>query len=145
MSRRKHRVISLTAAVALLVTLAGCGMFGRNTDKGDRFVRPGTPRPSPSAAYTAYAENGPDQNGVATWIAVVRDSSGAEVFRDSYAYSTRHGVGITWLSTGDQLWLLSADVGDAHVDRGPDGAWTKTTITPETINDIPEEIRRLNE
>jgi hypothetical protein len=75
---------------------------------------------------------GPNQNGVDTWVAVIRDNAtGAEVFRDSYAYGNRHGVGITWLSSADQLWLLSNDVGTAHVDRKPDGTWIKTSIYPE--------------
>lgn len=133
--------MTLLAGAAVLLVLAGCG--GKGTARDDRFVRPGVPKPSPSGGYTAYAENGPAQNGVATWIAVVRDNSGAEVFRDNYAYSTRQGIGFTWLSGRDQLWLLSADVGDAHVDRKSDGSWAKTVITPETSGDVPDEIRQL--
>lgn len=78
------------------------------------------------------------------WVAVIRDNAtGAEVFRDSYAYDNRHGVGITWLSSADQLWLLSNDVGTAHVDRKPDGTWIKPSIYPETVGDIPEEIKAV--
>ena len=66
-----------------------------------------------------------------------------EVFRDSYPYSTRHDIGITWLSGSDQLWLLPSDVGTAHVDRQPDGTWIKTGIRPETISQIPAEIAAL--
>lgn len=96
----------------------------------DRFARPGQPKTSPSGDYTVSVDMGPVENGVKTWVAVIRDNkTGAEAFRDSYAYSSRHGVGITWLSTNDQLWLLSGDVGPAHVDRRPDGTWTKPAST----------------
>lgn len=67
---------------------------------------------------------------------------GKEVFHDSTAYSTRHGVGVTWLSTKDQLWILSSDVGTSYVQS--DGSvWTKTSITPTTRKDIPKEIHDL--
>lgn len=147
-SRRGTLVAVGAVAAALLVALAlVVGWMMRDeqpgaTRGGDRFVRPDAPKAAPSGTYTAHAEAGPDQNGVATWVVVIRDRSGTEVFRDDYAYSTRHGVGITWLSTADQLWVLSADVGDAHVDR-TDAGWSKTKLTPSTLGDKPEEIRRL--
>jgi hypothetical protein len=122
----------------LAVVLTGC--TGADPD---RFVKPGAPKVSPSGVYTAAVDAGPNQNGVDTWVAVILDDTGAEVFHDDYAYSTRHGAGITWLSTSDQLWLLSADIGAAHVDRHPDGTWTKTAITPETNDSVPSEIREL--
>jgi hypothetical protein len=100
-------------------------------------------KPSPSDAFIAKVETGAEQNGVATWITVIQDKSGREVFRDSYAYSTRHGVGITWLSTADQLWLISSDVGLARIDKQDDGRWTKTTITPEMLAQVPQEIAQL--
>jgi hypothetical protein len=135
--------VGLVVAVALVV-----GSTGRSGESGmtrgtDRFVLPDAPRAAPSGKYTAHAEAGPEQNGVPTWVVVIRDQGGGEVFRDEYAYSTRHGVGITWLSTADQLWVLSADVGDAHVDPSGSG-WVKTTLTPSTLDDKPEEIRRLS-
>jgi hypothetical protein len=133
----------IVVAVAIAALLAGCGLFGRDR-ANDRFARPGHPKTSPSGSYTALAEFGPEQNGVKTWVAVIRDKSGKDVFRDDYAYSTRHGIGITWLSSGDQLWLLSGDVGDAHVNRNPNGTWTKTQIVPETVKDIPPEIEALD-
>ncbi|WP_307856949.1 hypothetical protein [Mycolicibacter acidiphilus] len=132
------------AAAAVVALLAGCGLFGKSDRTNDRFARPGHPQASPSGSYTAAAEYGPDENGVKTWIAIIRDKkSGAEVYHGTEAYSSRHGVGITWLSTKDQLWLLSTDVGDAYVDRGHDGTWTKTQITPATVKDIPPEIAAL--
>jgi hypothetical protein len=92
----------------------GCGMF-RSLD--ERFVVPDRPRHSPSGEFLALVEDGPVQNGVRTWVVVLVDSDGAEVFRDDYAYSTRHGVGVTWLSDEDQVWILSGDVGTAYVER----------------------------
>jgi hypothetical protein len=136
------KYLVVAAVIAALVT--GCGLFGRSDRANDRFARPGQPKTSPSGSYTALAAYGPEQNGVKTWVAVIRDNkSGAEVFHDTEAYSTRHGVGFTWLSAGDQLWLLSGDVGTSHVDRNPDGSWTKTDMNPETVKDIPPEIEAL--
>lgn len=132
----------LVVAAALAVTWSGGDGGAAGTREDDRFVRPGAPGVAPSGAVTAYTEPGPEQDGVSTWVVVLRDRGGAEVFRDDYAYSDRHGVGVTWLSTADQLWVLSADVGDAHVDRVGTG-WVKTVLTPGTVGDKPEEIRRL--
>ncbi|WP_243858227.1 hypothetical protein [Mycobacterium sp. DL440] len=125
--------------------LSGCGIFGSSANRNnDRFARPDHPKDSPSGQYEVSAAMGPEQNGVETWVAVIRDkATDAEVFRDSYAYSTRHGINITWLSASDQLWLFSSDVGTAHVDRQRDEAWVKTSIYPETTDDIPEEINAL--
>lgn len=137
------RQLAIAALIACL--LSGCGLFGGGASRNDdRFARPDHPKDSPSGQYSVSVDLGPNQNGVDTWVAVVRDkATGAEVFRDSYAYSSRHGIGITWLSSRDQLWLLSSDVGTAHVDWQPDGTWTKTSIYPETVGDIPEEITAL--
>ncbi|RKT55487.1 hypothetical protein [Saccharothrix australiensis] len=147
---RQRATLVIGAVVVLtvvsLVLVLGWFLFGGEAGPArddDRFVRPDAPKASPSGSYTAHAELGPAQNGVATWVVVIRDRGGSEVFRDDYAYSTRHGVGITWLSTADQLWVLSSDVGDAHVDR-VGTTWTKTPITPDTLGDEPEEIRRLS-
>lgn len=129
-------------AVVTVTLLAGCGMFGKSDRRDERFARPGEPKASPSGTYTAVVEYGPQQNGVDTWVVVLKEAD-KEVFRDSYAYSTRHGVGVTWLSTSDQLWVLSSDVGASHVDRTADGTWKKTAITPETRGDVPAEINEL--
>ncbi|MCH9732310.1 MAG: hypothetical protein K0U84_22025 [Actinomycetia bacterium] len=101
-----------------------------------RAVRPGEPKVSPSGLYTAYAEEGPLQNTVKTWVDVIRDKDGNEVFRDDDAYSTRHGILFTWLSSEpNQLWIISGDVGTFYVSPGPDGVWTK-----HLGNDSPQEI-----
>jgi hypothetical protein len=133
----------LGVSLAVVLALAGCAIFGRTAKDEDRFVRPDSPRTSPSGSFVASVEDGPRQDGVGTLVVVISDDAGAEVFRDQYAYSTRHGVGVTWLSGHDQLWILSSDVGTAHVDRRDDGTWTKTAITPETKGDIPQEIADL--
>ncbi len=143
------RVVVITAgmvggALVLLVVLAAAYVLGVfSGQKDERFATPDHPLPSPSGGYVAAPEMGPEQNNVQTWVVVIRDRSGTEVFRDDYAYSTRHGVGVTWLSTADQLWILSGDVGTAHVDRMPDGTWRKTAITPETVGQVPAEIAQL--
>jgi hypothetical protein len=136
------RLSLVGASVAVVLALAGCLMSRGSGSGEDRFVRPGAPRNSPSGSFTASVVPGPDQDGVATTIVVISDATGKEVFRDNYAYSNRHGVGVTWLSTQDQLWILSSDVGSAHVDR-TDAGWTKTMVTPETKASVPEEITRL--
>jgi hypothetical protein len=127
--------------VIALAVVVGCSLFGRDSD--DRFVDVGRPKESPSGTFIASLEEGPEQNGVETRVVVISDANGREVFRDDYAYSTRHGVRVTWLSSADQLWILSSDVGTAHVDRQEDGTWTKTAITPETADTVPEEIAEL--
>jgi hypothetical protein len=125
------------------VSLAGCGSARRSSEPPDRFVGAGSPRTSPSGQFVASVKDGPDQNGVPTWIVVIATASGRVVFEDDEAYSRRHGVGVTWLSNHDQLWILSSDVGTAHVDRAGAGAWVKTTITPDTVTTVPDEIARL--
>jgi hypothetical protein len=137
------RALLAGGVVVALTVVAGCSLFGSDRDGDDRFVDMGSPRESPSGEFTASLAEGPAQDGVATRIVVVTDAGGQEVFRDDYAYSTRHGVGVTWLSSADQLWILSSDVGTAHVDQQTDGTWTKTAITPETADTVPEEIAEL--
>ncbi|ANE82617.1 hypothetical protein A7U43_04040 [Mycobacterium adipatum] len=117
----------------------GCGLFGRDSETDERAVRPGEPKPSPSGLYTAYAEDGAPQNTVKTLVDVIRDKDGNEVYRDDAAYSTRHGVLFTWLSTEpNQLWILSSDVGTFHVAPDNDGTWTKQHAT-----NVPPEIKDL--
>jgi len=127
--------------VGVLAAVAGCALIGLGRD--ERFVEPDQPKTSPSGEFIAHVADGPDDNGVATRVVVITDVDGRKVFRDDYAYSTRHGVGVTWLSSTDQLWILSADVGNAYVERRPDGTWSKTPITPENRNTIPPEIVEL--
>jgi hypothetical protein len=130
------------AALVFVLVLSGCSMFGRSSDRQDRFVRPNAPRTSPSGTFTASVVPGPREDGVETLVVVITDRSGTEVFHDDYAYSARHGVGVTWLSNHDQLWILSADVGTSYVEPR-DGTWTKVGITPETRGSIPAEIAQL--
>jgi hypothetical protein len=137
-----RRALLASASLVLVVVLGGCGIFGRSSSRDDRFVRANAPRTSPSGGFTASIQSGPVQNGVETSVVVITDGSGKEVFHDSYAYSNRHGVGVTWLSTKDQLWILSSDVGPAYVEQNA-GTWVKTAITPDTTSSIPTEIADL--
>ena len=140
---RPGRTWLVAASVALVLVLTGCAIFGRSGGRQDRFARPGAPRTSPSGEYIASVVAGPPENGVETLVVVITDRSGREVFRDDDAYSTRHGVGVTWLSDRDQLWILSADVGHSYVEA-QDGRWTKVDITPESTASIPGEIADLD-
>jgi hypothetical protein len=121
------------------LVLAGCP-----SREAERFVRPGSPRSSPSGAFTASLQAGAEQDGVAMWVVVIAQADGAEVFRDNHAYSARHGVGVTWLSARDQLWILSADEGNAYVQKSNDGrSWVKVMLGPSNRDSVPEEIARL--
>lgn len=135
----------LVAGVVAMATLAaGCSMFGqsRSALDGDRFVQPDHPVDSPSGEFTASVEYGPTENNVKTWVPVIRDKNGTEVFRDvhdSYApYSTRSTLYVTWLSTQPaELWIYSGDVGEFAVSAQPDGTWTKRTEpAPKEITDL---------
>jgi hypothetical protein len=147
MTRRPTVKMLVAIGAALSVVLAGAFaawfLFARQSSDAERFARPGRPRSSPSGAFMASLAAGPEQNGVATWVVTIADASGAEVFRDDHAYSARHGLGVTWLSSRDQLWILSFDVGDAYVQQRDDGrSWVKVMLTPGN-QDTPEEIARL--
>lgn len=133
------RPCAVATGIAVMVVLSGCQPLA--TDRNaDRFVKPGAPKVSPSKIYTAALDRGPVHDGAETWVAVIIDESGAEVFHDDHAFGDGHETDITWLSNEDQLWLLSRDVGSAHVDRHPDGRWLKTTVSPDSV---PTEIREL--
>ncbi|MGH3751694.1 MAG: hypothetical protein ACRDRP_03190 [Pseudonocardiaceae bacterium] len=136
----------LIAVAIAAATLPGCAaLFGGNRDADERFARPGQPRTSPSGAFVARADLGPQQNGVPTWLVVITDRAGRELFRDTEAYSSRHGVGITWLTGADQLWVLSSDVGTSTVQRDVTGVWSKRYPRPGHFNeDVPSEIRDLS-
>lgn len=138
------RIVPIALAVAVAV-LAGCAaLSGGNRNTDERFARPGQPQTSPSGEFVARADLGPEQNGVQTWIVVITDRTGREVFRDTEAYSSRHGVGITWLTRADTLWVLSADVGTSSVQQDPNSTWHKRYPRPGHLNeDIPPEIRQL--
>ena len=132
-------VLVLALAAVVGVSVLGGGGTSRDVPSTSRFASPEHAVPSLVGGWSAVAVPGPDQNGVPTWIPVIRDAAGTEVFRDDEAYSTRHGVGITWLSGTEQLWVLSSDVGTASVDHAATG-WTKTEIWPETRGRVPPEI-----
>jgi hypothetical protein len=145
---RRTIILAVTVALTVLTTMTGCGLFGigqSDSARGrydERFVLLNRPHKSPSGQYIASVIAGPDQNGVATRVVVISDSAGKEVFHDDMPYSVRHGLGVTWLSTKDQLWILSGDIGTSYLQS--DGStWTRTSITPETTKDIPEEIQDL--
>jgi hypothetical protein len=131
--------------VAVATVLAGCtALFGGDRGAEQRFARPGQPQTSPSGKFVAQADLGPEQNGVPTWVVVITERDGREVFRDSEAYSSRHGVGITWRAGTDELWVLSSDVGTSSVRRGADGNWSKEYPRPGHYEqDVPAEIREL--
>lgn len=105
-------------------------------------MRPGSPRASPSGRFSAALVSGPRQNGVETLVVVIKDQSRDEVFRDDRAHSARHGVGVTWATGRDQLWILSADQGTSYVEDLGDG-WQRVEITPETRDRVPAEIANL--
>jgi hypothetical protein len=135
------RPCAVATGIAVMVALSGCQATSTDHDT-ERFVKPGAPKVSPSKIYTAAVDRGPVHDGVETWVAVIIDEAGAEVFHDDHAFSTGHETDITWLSNEDQLWLLSREMGSAHVDRHPDGRWIKTTVSPD-VDSMPAEIREL--
>lgn len=137
--------IVIIAVTAVVGVLAGCtALFGSDRSADERFARPGHPRTSPSGEFVAHAELGPEENGVQTRIVVITERGGHEVFRDTEPYSSRHGVGITWLTDTDELWILSADVGTSYVQQDTDGTWSKEYPRLDHYNDdVPAEIQDL--
>lgn len=140
----RGRRLLMAGLVAVATLITGCSLFGqsRSSLDGDRFVRPDHPVDSPSGGYTASVEYGPTENNVKTWVPVVRDKNGKEVFRDvhdSYApYSTRSTLYVTWLSSKPaELWVYSGDVGEFAISAQADGTWTKRTEpAPQEITDL---------
>lgn len=135
----------LLAVLVLAAVLTGCSIFGssRGSDKDtDRLVTPDHSVPSPSGEYTASVEYGPEENGVKTWIPVIRDKDGKEVFRDNHddysPYSTRQKLLVTWLSTKPaELWVYSGDVGTFSISQQPNGTWIKQSGgAPKEIKDL---------
>jgi hypothetical protein len=128
-----------SALLAVVVTLSGCNLGSAE----DRFVRPGSPRTSPTGGFTAEIQNGPERDGAPSWVVVVRDSAGGEVFRDDFAYSIRHRIGVTWRSDRDQLWIVSTEAGTHYVQQGAGQRWDKRAVTQDTRDQVPEEIAKL--
>lgn len=118
----------VAALVALLLVLAGCG-----SDSEDRFARPGSPKTSPSGKFVAHAEGSSEVR--------VTDRNGGELFRKSYEYATSYrndGIGVVWLSTKDQLWVLvPGNRMSERIEAGQDGVWTAVEA------ELPGEITRL--
>ncbi|WP_396903369.1 hypothetical protein [Mycolicibacterium sp.] len=125
-------VAVLLAAVAIA---AGCG---KDENSVVPVVTPDHAQTSPSGTYTAFAQHGPQENGQDTWVVVIRDEAGNEVFHDRSAYSPAAGVMITWLSTEPaQLWVYSGDTGVYRIAPGSHGGWTRAGVKPDNM---PSEI-----
>lgn len=128
----------VVVVLAVLSLIAGCGS---KNDADTRFVTPDHPQASPSGTYTASAEPGPAENSVTTWVPVVRDKAGKEVFHGHSSYSTGNGVMITWLSTEpEQLWVYSGDAGVYRIAPGSHGGWTRSAVKSANV---PAEITEL--
>ncbi|MFD4643602.1 hypothetical protein ACFWN2_40280 [Lentzea sp. NPDC058436] len=115
------------ALAALLLALTGCG-----GEPESWFARPGEPRQSPSGKFVAHAESASEVR--------VTDRDGGEVFSKSYEYATSSradGIGVVWLSTKDQLWVLVPGDTSERIEAGPDGVWTAVEA------ELPREITRL--
>ncbi|MBP2450938.1 hypothetical protein [Mycolicibacterium lutetiense] len=129
----------IAVILAVMVIVAGCG---KSDNAAAAIVTPGHDQASPSDAYTAVAEEGPDENGVKTWVVVIRDKAGQEVFHDHSSYRTP-GVMITWLPTEpEQLWVYSGDAGVYRIAPGSHGGWTRSVVKRENV---PPEISSLGE
>ncbi|MEX3654819.1 hypothetical protein ABFW14_12080 [Mycolicibacterium fortuitum] len=128
----------IAAMLAVMVIAAGCG---ESDDGSAAIVTPGHAQTSPSGTYSAFAQRGPEENGAETWVVVVRDKAGQEVFHDRSAYNPANGVMITWLPTEpEQLWVYSGDAGVYRIAPGSHGGWTRAGVKPKNV---PSEISKL--
>lgn len=135
----RRLAVCVLAMLTVLIGACGSNVDGDAVNEGNGFVKADAPQVSPSGQYTAHV----NESGDLEMYITITDNAGSEVFRDTDEYSTsrNHPYGIKWLSSADQLWIDSKDVGTAHIDRTPDGRWIKTAIGPSTRGDIPEEVR----
>lgn len=125
----------LTVILAVIAIAVGCG---KSDDAAAAIVTPNQAQTSPSGTYTAYVQEGPEENGAKAWVVLVRDQAGNEVFRDRSAYNPRDGLMISWLSTEpEQLWVYSGDVGVHKIAPGAKGGWTRAGVETENV---PAEI-----
>ena len=118
---------AVAAFAALLLVLTGCG-----SDREDRFARPGAPKTSPTGKFVAHAESASEVR--------ITDRNGGEMFRKSYEYATSSradAIGVVWLSTKDQLWVLVPGDTSERVEAGPTGVWFAVEA------ELPGEITRL--
>ncbi|WP_209447112.1 hypothetical protein [Mycolicibacterium septicum] len=130
------RIVALILAVVAIA--AGCG---KGDEASGQTITPGHSQASPSGTYTAFAEEGTEEDGVKPWVAVVRDKAGKEVFHDHSSYSPRNGVMMTWLPTEpEQLWVYSGDGGVYRIAPGSHGGWTRSAVKSENV---PSEISSL--
>lgn len=121
----------------------GDGALVLGPDPGGRLVTASHPVASPSARYSAALTPATVTGGVQTYVVVIRDAAGRELFRDTATYTADQGLAVAWLSTRDQLWLQSESA-TSHVDL-VGAAWRKTAITPATVDTIPAEIKALTD
>lgn len=134
MMRTLSRLAAVAGAVGLAMGLSACGLFGGAPRDGAVANRAGVVLAAPGGGASAELVAGPDDGGVATLVPVIREGD-TEVFRDETAYSTRHGVAITWESEGATLWVFSSDVGTFRVAHGASG-WAK-----EHATNVPDEVK----
>lgn len=123
----------LSLTLGMMLGLGGCSLFGVSAS-ADLANATGTVIAAPQGPASAEFVPGPDQSGVATLVPVISEG-GSEVYRDETAYSTRHGIAMTWQSDGSTLWVLSSDVGTFRVAR-TDAGWTKSAAT-----NLPQDVR----
>ncbi|WP_174683199.1 hypothetical protein [Mycolicibacterium fortuitum] len=129
------RLVAVT--VAVMAIAVGCG---KSDEPASATVTPGHSQTSPSDAYTAFAEEGSEEDGAKTWVVVIRDKAGQEVFHDHSSYRTP-GVMIAWLPTEpEQLWVYSNDEGIYRIAPGSHGGWTRGAVKRENV---PSEISSL--
>lgn len=119
--------------VGIVLGLGACSPFGGSGSTGLANAA-GTVIDAPQGSASADLVAGPEQNEVTTLVPVISEG-GDEVYRDTSAYSTRHGVAITWQSYGEALWVVSSDVGTFKVARAGAG-WEKSASTA-----LPPEVR----
>ncbi|XVV06038.1 hypothetical protein ACQPW3_11890 [Actinosynnema sp. CA-248983] len=131
--------VVLTVVIALLALASCTGSAPDDVD--ERFVVPGKPRTSPSGNFTAHVEVGDDKTAR---LVSISDAKDVEVFRDDLVYRVGNAGRLTvvWLSTADQLWILSTDIGTRYVNRDAStGTWT--VDYPADRKDVPQEIKDL--
>jgi len=107
--------------------------------RGPSAFDPGAVRPSPSTLFVVDPELVDPQAD--TWVVVIRDHRGVEVFRDGTHYPAADGLIVTWLSNADQLWVLSGRSTVERITRGPTG-WAKVLVPPVERHTVPREIAR---
>src|SRR5262245_26546067 len=78
-----HRIVVMAVAPAALVVMIVLGVWtGLDRPAGgvDRFGLPGSRKPSPAGSTRRSPSDVTAQCGVAVWVVIVCDASGAEMF-----------------------------------------------------------------